>query len=59
MRLLNFPGMARTSATSSARHPYPGYHLAGALYTARMRPGIEPIPVAEYRLSGQNWNYEQ
>ncbi|OBF63403.1 formylmethionine deformylase [Mycobacterium sp. 852002-51759_SCH5129042] len=34
-------------------------HLDGALYTARMRPGIKPIPVEEYRLSGQNWTYEQ
>lgn len=34
-------------------------HLDGALYTTRMPPGVDPIPVAEYRLSGQNWNYEK
>ena len=34
-------------------------HLEGRLYTARMRHGIKPIPVEEYRLSGQNWTYEQ
>ena len=32
-------------------------HLNGVLYTERMRPGVEPIPVSEYRQAGQNWSY--
>ncbi|MGN2642454.1 peptide deformylase [Nocardia takedensis] len=34
-------------------------HLNGLLYSSRMRPGITPLPVEQYRLSGQNWSYEQ
>ncbi|WP_237539894.1 MULTISPECIES: peptide deformylase [unclassified Streptomyces] len=33
-------------------------HLYGLLYTARMRPGVEPIPVEEYRQTGRAWAYE-
>ncbi|MFJ2814215.1 peptide deformylase [Streptomyces sp. NPDC087294] len=33
-------------------------HLDGLLYTARMRTGIEPIPVEEYRQTGRAWAYE-
>ncbi len=29
------------------------------LYTARMRTGVEPIPVEEYRQTGRAWAYEQ
>ncbi|WP_276613935.1 hypothetical protein [Streptomyces sp. A0642] len=29
-------------------------HLDGLLYTARMRPGVEPIRVEEYRESGRS-----
>ncbi|WP_283133981.1 peptide deformylase [Rhizohabitans arisaemae] len=29
--------------------------LYGRLYTSRMRPGVHPIPVEEYRESGQPW----
>ena len=32
-------------------------HLFGALYRARMRPGIEPIPVSKYKGAGQQWTY--
>jgi peptide deformylase len=32
-------------------------HLDGLLYTARMRPGLKPIPVEEYRQTGSRWNY--
>ena len=32
-------------------------HLFGVLYRARMRPGVEPIPVSQYRGSGQQWTY--
>ncbi|MEV0623672.1 peptide deformylase [Nonomuraea sp. NPDC050404] len=32
-------------------------HLYGRLYTARMRSGVTPIPVEEYRGTGQAWNY--
>jgi peptide deformylase len=32
-------------------------HLDGLLYTARMRPGVDPIPVAQYRQTGARWNY--
>lgn len=32
-------------------------HLHGTLYRARMRPGVEPIPVSEYRGTGQSWQY--
>ncbi|MHC0430418.1 peptide deformylase [Streptomyces sp. O3] len=34
-------------------------HLDGLLYTARMRTGIEPIPVEEYRQTGRAWAYEK
>ncbi|MEV1005142.1 peptide deformylase [Nonomuraea sp. NPDC050202] len=30
-------------------------HLAGRLYTSRMREGVKPIPVEEYRGIGQPW----
>ncbi|MYW01884.1 peptide deformylase [Streptomyces sp. SID3343] len=33
-------------------------HLDGLLYTARMRPGVQPIPVEEYRQSGRSWAYD-
>ncbi|MER6713272.1 peptide deformylase [Streptomyces sp. NPDC006386] len=32
-------------------------HLEGVLYTARMRPGVDPIPVSEYKGTGQSWSY--
>jgi peptide deformylase len=32
-------------------------HLNGRLYTTRMRDGITPIPVAEYRGTGHSWAY--
>lgn len=34
-------------------------HLDGLLYTARMRAGVHPIPVEEYRQTGRAWAYEQ
>jgi peptide deformylase len=33
-------------------------HLNGVLYTDRMRPGVEPIPVSEYKGIGQQWRYQ-
>ncbi|MFI7642960.1 peptide deformylase [Nonomuraea sp. NPDC049400] len=30
-------------------------HLAGRLYTSRMREGVKPLPVEEYRGIGQPW----
>ncbi|MFH9676378.1 peptide deformylase [Streptomyces sp. NPDC017405] len=33
-------------------------HLEGLLYTARMRTGVEPVPVEEYRQTGRAWAYE-
>jgi peptide deformylase len=32
-------------------------HLFGVLYRARMRPGIEPIPVSKYKEAGRQWTY--
>jgi peptide deformylase len=32
-------------------------HLNGMLYTTRMRDGIQPIPVAEYKETGNAWTY--
>ncbi|MEV8639417.1 peptide deformylase [Streptosporangium sp. NPDC051023] len=32
-------------------------HLDGLLYTDRMRPGVHPIPVEEYRGTGSTWSY--
>lgn len=32
-------------------------HLDDPLYTDRMRPGIHPIPVEEYRGTGRTWHY--
>ena len=32
-------------------------HLFGVLYRARMRPGVELIPVSKYTGTGQQWNY--
>ncbi|MFG3384214.1 peptide deformylase [Streptomyces sp. NPDC047999] len=34
-------------------------HLYGLLYTARMRTGVAPIPVEEYRQTGRAWAYDQ
>ncbi|MET8629730.1 peptide deformylase [Kitasatospora sp. NPDC004669] len=34
-------------------------HLDGLLYTACMRPGVDPIPVEQYRQTGHAWAYEQ
>ncbi|WP_256338926.1 peptide deformylase [Streptomyces sp. 2112.3] len=33
-------------------------HLDGLLYTARMRTGVDPISVEEYRQTGRAWVYE-
>ncbi|MEV4917462.1 peptide deformylase [Streptomyces tirandamycinicus] len=33
-------------------------HLDGLLYSARMRTGVAPIPVEEYRQTGRAWAYE-
>jgi peptide deformylase len=33
-------------------------HLAGKLYRSRMEPGTQPIPVEEYRGTGQSWTYQ-
>ncbi|MET8683608.1 peptide deformylase [Streptomyces sp. NPDC004732] len=33
-------------------------HLDGVLYRERMRAGVVPIPVEEYRGTGQQWSYE-
>ncbi|MFB7745635.1 peptide deformylase [Streptomyces sp. NPDC056132] len=32
-------------------------HLEGLLYEDRMEPGVEPIPVEEYRQTGRSWSY--
>ncbi|GAA1327532.1 hypothetical protein GCM10009635_22990 [Actinocatenispora thailandica] len=34
-------------------------HLHGHLYLDRMPPGVEPIPVEQYRGTGQAWSYQQ
>ncbi|MFF8566371.1 peptide deformylase [Streptomyces albidoflavus] len=34
-------------------------HLDGLLYTARMRAGVAPIPVEQYRQTGRSWAYER
>ncbi|WP_030819752.1 MULTISPECIES: peptide deformylase [Streptomyces] len=33
-------------------------HLNGMLYVSRMRPGVEPIPVEQYRQTGRSWAYD-
>ncbi|AJT69948.1 hypothetical protein T261_8355 [Streptomyces lydicus] len=33
-------------------------HLEDLVRTARMRPGVEPIPFEEYRQTGRAWAYE-
>lgn len=32
-------------------------HLFGVLYRSRMRRGVEPIPVAKYKGTGERWTY--
>lgn len=32
-------------------------HVHGTLYRSRMRPGAEPIPVSQYKGTGQQWSY--
>ncbi|WP_035287473.1 peptide deformylase [Actinokineospora spheciospongiae] len=32
-------------------------HLHGVLYRTRMRPGMTPIPVSQYRGTGTQWSY--
>jgi peptide deformylase len=34
------------------------HHEIDHLYTARMRPGVRPISVTEYRQTGRAWSYE-
>ncbi|MEV4424030.1 peptide deformylase [Streptomyces sp. NPDC049602] len=34
-------------------------HLHGTLYRSKMRPGVQPIPVSEYRGTGKTWQYGQ
>ncbi|MFE0425539.1 peptide deformylase [Streptomyces sp. NPDC058953] len=34
-------------------------HLDGFLYSARMRSGVTPIPVEQYRQSGRAWAYDR
>lgn len=34
-------------------------HLDGILYTSQMRAGVKPIPVEQYRQTGQTWSYER
>jgi peptide deformylase len=34
-------------------------HLHGVLYRKRMRPGVQLIPVSQYRGAGQAWNYSE
>jgi len=34
-------------------------HLDGILYRVRMRPGVEPISIEEYRQTGSAWHYSQ
>jgi peptide deformylase len=33
-------------------------HLHGTLYRSKMRPGVQPIPVSEYRGTGSQWSYQ-
>jgi peptide deformylase len=33
-------------------------HLDGLLYISRMRAGVQPVPVEEYRQTGRAWAYE-
>lgn len=33
-------------------------HLDGLVYMTRMRPGIDPIPVEQYRQTGRAWAYD-
>ena len=33
-------------------------HLDGLLYLSRMRDGVAPLPVEEYRQTGHSWAYE-
>lgn len=33
-------------------------HLNGTLYLSRMRPGVAPIPVEQYRQTGRSWAYD-
>ncbi|MFC8520734.1 peptide deformylase [Streptomyces sp. NPDC057257] len=33
-------------------------HLDGLLYLTRMRPGVDPIPVEQYRQTGRSWAYD-
>ncbi|WP_240466465.1 peptide deformylase [Streptomyces sp. S5] len=32
-------------------------HLDGRLYISRMRTGVAPIPVEQYRQTGRSWTY--
>ena len=33
-------------------------HLHGELYRSKLRPGVQPIPVSEYRGTGKSWSYQ-
>jgi peptide deformylase len=45
------PGLARLIAHETD-------HLDGLLYLNRMRPGVAPIPVEQYRQTGRSWAYD-
>ncbi|MGI8647301.1 MAG: hypothetical protein ACR2JX_03620 [Mycobacteriales bacterium] len=51
-----FAEMERTFTAERAAHARRGRGLRPA-YRARMWPGIEPIPIEEYKQTGRQWTY--
>ncbi len=42
---------------ATARRFVGGYGVGARVMMARMRPGVEPIPVSEYKGGGKPWGY--
>jgi len=33
-------------------------HLCGQLYRSKMRPGVQPVPISQYKATGSQWSYQ-
>lgn len=56
----DFDGQARTTTFTDGLARLVAHeldHLDGVLYVSRMTPGTEVITVAEYKGTGQGWQY--
>jgi len=55
--ILRLTGKYNGASQDRISSPHEIDHLDGNLYTDRMRPGVTPIPVEQYRGVGSAWAY--